>query len=665
MLADFYFNLPLFSAILLLIAGVLIGYALWLPFRNDADAIQDQLGDLRLQNDDLHDALQQGRDAYARLERKHTMQCDELTALRATTRSMEEALREHGCGVQSMEDIKTATLQALDDQRRERQSMEAELRRSYQDSQLVSETIRREHAALQEQLLGSENQGQQLKSLQEEYQQLQGKYASLVSEVENTKRHHADTVRQCEQLQVQLRNGEGEIDRSNKALSDANETVETLRMELHDLQAAQAESCANEHDHEAQLTRSLEQLKLAEVRIEELRQLFEQQKSNTHGLQRHVSQLEAELAAAQEKLLNREHDGDQLQMERDLACASQQSTEDKMAAAQEDLQHHRRALEVVDRQKLKAEQQLRVLHVDHDHLKETVKRHEHTIETLRGETDTQHQQIVAARQTIQRQTVELESVRSESNSLSDELMHVKNQLQEIESRSLSFEGDIDRVRGDREQLLDSLHREKDRSKELARCLAEQTRRLESVSLELNAAQLANDNAQDMRVSASELEQQIQLLQDQRTQSGIRIAELEQAHTTLESRLSAMQRDLLNVERERDEFAARLRQRNVMLESQLAQQSVDVDATRIDERRGLIYVEPPQHHDDLKRISGVAAKLEQRLNEFGIYTYQQIMEWDPATVEEFSRLLTFPERIARDNWVGQARALFAEKYGDAA
>jgi predicted flap endonuclease-1-like 5' DNA nuclease len=68
---------------------------------------------------------------------------------------------------------------------------------------------------------------------------------------------------------------------------------------------------------------------------------------------------------------------------------------------------------------------------------------------------------------------------------------------------------------------------------------------------------------------------------------------------------------------------------------------------------------------LKRISGIAAVLEKKLNEFGIYTYRQIMDWDEAAVEEFSTLLAFRDRIQRDDWMGQARHLYEEKYSKAA
>ncbi len=82
--------------------------------------------------------------------------------------------------------------------------------------------------------------------------------------------------------------------------------------------------------------------------------------------------------------------------------------------------------------------------------------------------------------------------------------------------------------------------------------------------------------------------------------------------------------------------------------------------RMHATRGLVYTEAPKQQDDLKRISGIAVVLEARLNDYGIYTFKQIMEWTPAAIEEFSHLLTFKDRIERDDWVSQARFFYNEK-----
>ena len=80
--------------------------------------------------------------------------------------------------------------------------------------------------------------------------------------------------------------------------------------------------------------------------------------------------------------------------------------------------------------------------------------------------------------------------------------------------------------------------------------------------------------------------------------------------------------------------------------------------RRDTELGLVYSRPPIINDNLQLISGIASKLETQLNEYGVYTFQQIMLWDRHNIDQFSNLLdTFQDRIQRDDWVGQAKTLY--------
>lgn len=64
-------------------------------------------------------------------------------------------------------------------------------------------------------------------------------------------------------------------------------------------------------------------------------------------------------------------------------------------------------------------------------------------------------------------------------------------------------------------------------------------------------------------------------------------------------------------------------------------------------------------DDLTKIKGIGTFIEKRLNMLGIYTFRQISEFTPETIEHISKAIEFfPKRIVRDNWVGQAEDLCA-------
>ena len=80
----------------------------------------------------------------------------------------------------------------------------------------------------------------------------------------------------------------------------------------------------------------------------------------------------------------------------------------------------------------------------------------------------------------------------------------------------------------------------------------------------------------------------------------------------------------------------------------------------DNKLGLIYSERPVNADDLTKIKGVGPVLEEKLNKFGVYTFNQISHWSPEIVSEFDDLLSFKGRIDRDEWLTQAKDLDANK-----
>lgn len=63
-------------------------------------------------------------------------------------------------------------------------------------------------------------------------------------------------------------------------------------------------------------------------------------------------------------------------------------------------------------------------------------------------------------------------------------------------------------------------------------------------------------------------------------------------------------------------------------------------------------------DNLQRIWGIGKRNEELLNSLGIYHFSQIASWTPAEAHWVAARLTFPERLERDNWIGQAIVLAA-------
>jgi small subunit ribosomal protein S2 len=69
--------------------------------------------------------------------------------------------------------------------------------------------------------------------------------------------------------------------------------------------------------------------------------------------------------------------------------------------------------------------------------------------------------------------------------------------------------------------------------------------------------------------------------------------------------------------------------------------------------------PRGEADDLKRISGISPKLEQSLNDLGVFHFWQLADVDQAGVAALDKALNTRGRIARDDWVGQAKKLTDE------
>ena len=69
-------------------------------------------------------------------------------------------------------------------------------------------------------------------------------------------------------------------------------------------------------------------------------------------------------------------------------------------------------------------------------------------------------------------------------------------------------------------------------------------------------------------------------------------------------------------------------------------------------------------DDLKLIDGIGPFIEKKLNQIGLYTYEQIASLDDSLVDFVTTAIEFfPGRIDRDDWVGQAARMVELKKND--
>ena len=69
--------------------------------------------------------------------------------------------------------------------------------------------------------------------------------------------------------------------------------------------------------------------------------------------------------------------------------------------------------------------------------------------------------------------------------------------------------------------------------------------------------------------------------------------------------------------------------------------------------------PRGEPDDLKAIAGINPKLEQRLNDAGVFHYWQIADLDPAQAQALDRQLKLKGQIANEGWIEAAKKLVAQ------
>ncbi len=64
-------------------------------------------------------------------------------------------------------------------------------------------------------------------------------------------------------------------------------------------------------------------------------------------------------------------------------------------------------------------------------------------------------------------------------------------------------------------------------------------------------------------------------------------------------------------------------------------------------------------DDLKRVQGISPRIEQRLNDLGVYHFWQLADLSADDVASLDKALSLKGRIQRDNWGPQAKKLAEE------
>jgi predicted flap endonuclease-1-like 5' DNA nuclease len=133
---------------------------------------------------------------------------------------------------------------------------------------------------------------------------------------------------------------------------------------------------------------------------------------------------------------------------------------------------------------------------------------------------------------------------------------------------------------------------------------------------------------------------------------------------LEQELQQVQRRYENLKSESDAIRTTAEKLKEELAKQKAQPVISpaiVTHSLPEKDRSRFTPSTTQTRNDLTKISGIGPAIQKKLNALGIYTFQQINELTPEMIDRIAASLkSFPDRIGRDNWIGQAAALARHK-----
>ncbi len=72
-----------------------------------------------------------------------------------------------------------------------------------------------------------------------------------------------------------------------------------------------------------------------------------------------------------------------------------------------------------------------------------------------------------------------------------------------------------------------------------------------------------------------------------------------------------------------------------------------------------FKKPKGETDDLKKLGGVGRKFEEKLNELGVTTFEQIANFTDDEIAQLDDVLNLKGRIEQEDWAGQAKAFISE------
>ncbi len=588
---------PLFTIILTILAGIALRYALWYgkdqAHADDPNAVGDWVERTRTLQDAI--AREQADGAHLREEYERIVQG--YDSLKVALDEREEKLHEQRVRMKQLEQS-AATSVSAEASTRDREALEAELAESRELLAGLQDELRTRSQDLHTSREEVDRARHEVELARQELEMLRSETESIDQEKLQVSMALENSARQRAKLEQQIRDEQ----RARRELSDELAALQakagqlqselgTVREERDRAIAAQA---ATSSTLTSQLDRSRQQTEADASRIrkyaEELRRLGVTAKEEVDTLRQ---EHEVELLALRNQLS--ESLDEQKERLRGLR-AEKEEVVTGLLREQEENERLRRLVATA----AETEERLAALR---DELAESRKLQEQRERELTGLTS------------------RMDAAETERDELKTAVMRSERRVAELTGSVHRYEQEITnndaavrKLRVERDRLLTQLERER-----AERNALEQTLRTHIDTLE------------QLREDSQSLES---LLQRQTVVQNSLRSHAERLRSAAYNKEAAQEEsDIITIHKYDMPLAAA---------AQLHRHPV----------LGMVYSAPPAERDDLQRIAGIGEALEQKLNQVGVYSYEQIMNWNETTIDSFSNLIDLEDQITRDGWVAQ-------------
>ncbi len=613
---------PFFSIVLIVLAGIALRYALWYGSSDGQPLADDgELDSLRDRSDQLQSTLTAEREQASQMK-------TEFEEISAEYQALQKAFDERDARYSSL----NSSHQAIETKNKQLQQTCDSLQSTLEETQVELDQLR----------------------------DMQSAHGEVDTALEQ-ERHRR------EQLEDLLASAESKL----TLLEADSRFADTLRQEQGQLKTSLHQSAERMRDLETERVELIAKIGEADERVSQLQNVVDQQNQRIHC---YVSELEALGQSADQRVLEVEQtyqskaEGLTAQLEQAASQRDDHSNEISRLLEQisqlETAQHEVVQLneERSDLRQQLAEsksrcEQLEARMTDHETQQATVDQHIKDITTEKEEVLHGLQREKSKNAQLREDLEELEKRISILDETEQQVELLGNRCKEYQDRLSAMEATNHALETDREQLDVSLIQARRRVAELDGSIV----RFEQ--------ELAGSDSLIRKLTNEKENLQIQLERERSERNAvermlrIHSETLEQLRVDSQSLESLLERQTV-VQQSLQEQAERLRSVSgttdatiiQMADHELPTQYHADNDQRTDEVLGKVYRSSPPHRDNLQRISGIGEALEYKLNELGFYTFEQIIGWDRQAIDHISSLLSFSDRIVRDDWQGQARML---------